>query len=686
MRKFGKHTLQNQDAPLSLDHHDCNDTQFTETDPLLMQYRERSGRYIEIDLRAYRDGAAERNLVGFPQIVAEVLPVVRSFLSTPRTKASIDSYLQKSLGVMVKWLSHLYRETGEAPTSVFMFTNADGELLKQYLISQPGNLRARGKSLSTVHSFITRARGTGASSLQWPTIEHGRTIKIQEDVNPEAVRAIYNACKRILEQADQSHRRGLAWLSNGVDPRIQSGPRQIWEKGSRGSVKNQTWYSHANLAVLMREYVREKVLKSDKFSSQDLTKMRNHLSRGNTWAGVTYTDLQHAIAPSNLEVAASILIVSMETGWIDTVDAVDLSTDWFEVRQADNGSEARKTDSVILKAIRPKTGKPHISVGLAGPRFRSFRIIRMLEKRSEYLRTLLREKRKVIEKEPDGLEKAAALAEIDYRLRSPWIYLNSRQSGVKAVSRVRLAQLMNEQLPIIRKRALELPSVRKNANEKVAQSIRTLNWSDLRDAFAAHIYAASGGNVFLVKRALNHNDVRVTRSYLRQRRLIREHFDDFRKVISAALEEVSQGRALDPTILFLRSNYADFTNEDRERLRLYRTRLGMGCTDPNNPDPVISSRSGALCETQRCILCRHGVIFTEAWKGLADRHADLIWIRQASSPIRWLTSTLSWELEAIELARETAFSDVKIEFRDHSEARLERLEAGTEFIFDDPSL
>ncbi len=77
---------------------------------------------------------------------------------------------------------------------------------------------------------------------------------------PRAVKALYHTCKRVVEEAeDKFHERGKHWLAEGVDPRA-FGPTQLWEKGRRGSVKNLNWHSHANLAILERMVIKDRIL------------------------------------------------------------------------------------------------------------------------------------------------------------------------------------------------------------------------------------------------------------------------------------------------------------------------------------------------------------------------------------------------------------------------------------------
>jgi hypothetical protein len=430
----------------------------------------------------------------------------------------------------------------------------------------------------------------------------------------------------------------------------------------------------------------DRIVGTKEVDKSTIEKLLRHLSsKGMSYAGVRYEELSTAFAPSALEVTAGILIVSMETGWIDTALAIDLTTEWYAVRRGTNVDNAGKTDSVVIFATRPKTSKPHIAVGLAGPRFRSFQIIRFMEARSALLRQCLRELRCEIAR--DNASPEREIAEIDHLLKSPWLFFNTKGTGYAAVGKFASGSIEKD-LSKIKAQAIKSLSAAQSADEGLIESINRIRWSDLRDAFAEHIYKASGGNMFLVKRALNQNAITVTRHYVRQRHQIAERFEAFRKVIQTALTEVKDGRSVDPTILFLASNYDDFNQEDRAKLTAYRNRMGMGCRDPKSPDPQLARDhpTGAYCAVQRCILCRQGIVLRDAFEGLADRHADLVWLRRHSNPSRWLTSTFSWELDALELVRDEVFNKQSAEFNRRSDARVAAIAAGRAYVFDEPEL
>jgi hypothetical protein len=200
------------------------------------------------------------------------------------------------------------------------------------------------------------------------------------------------------------------------------------------------------------------------------------------------------------------------------------------------------------------------------------------------------------------------------------------------------------------------------------------------------VYDNSGQNIFLVQRALSHADLFTTRHYLRQRRQLRERFDAFRTVMETAMREVRDGRPMDPTILYLASNFRDFGEADRQRLKRYRTRMGMGCANPTDPETLLAPThpKGALCVVQRCVLCHHGIVFADAFEGLADRHADLLWLRDATLPDRWMTSTFWWEFEAIKLLLTDVFAGKRAAFMERSDARLAGLRADRYSLLDDP--
>jgi hypothetical protein len=235
-----------------------------------------------------------------------------------------------------------------------------------------------------------------------------------------------------VEEAEENFERGKHWLAEGVDPRA-FGPTQLWEKGRRGSVKNLNWHSHANLAILERMVIKDRILGTKEVDQKTLVKANNNTYPGRPdYVGIRRPELIAASAPSSLEVTAAILLVSMETGWIDTVWGIDLTGEWYSFRRGEDIDSLGKTDSIVLHATRPKTSKRLTAIGLAGSRFRSFQLIRGLQERTAFLRKCLCERRSQLEATEPNATVCAEIAEIDRRLRSPWLYFSSKGKREKA--------------------------------------------------------------------------------------------------------------------------------------------------------------------------------------------------------------------------------------------------------------
>ncbi|MFM2044145.1 MAG: hypothetical protein RLY86_2721 [Pseudomonadota bacterium] len=669
-------------------------------DPLKFIVLTKGGYPHQVDLSRYRDGDTELGLIGFPGIIGDLLPLIKTELGRKqRSRKAISTWLDSRLPKLFKWMTSLSVAAGPdaVPKGVVDFTAGDGALFKRFILGMGGNLNERKKQFGYVLGLISAARELAAKKrgeekaepLLWPTIEIEEGRYIHADVEVEAVKALYHTCKRTFEAGVRAWELGQHWLATGVDPRHDSNAwGNLRERGTRGSVKNPVWHDPANLCVLARAWMEDHIVGTSTLDTKAKKKLNNHTTKSaETFAGVTLRELYAALAPTPLEVAAGALIVSMETGWIDPVDAIDLNGQWYIFRRGVDPENANKLDSVVLQTIRPKTGRKVMAIGQAGPRFRSFQIIRAMERRTTFLREMLRRRRVVLEAQPDSLERRQEMAEIERQLRRPWLYYNMSGVGAAACGAPLMSAIVN-QLPTLKRIAIEALPQNFPGREKRAAAIDALTWSDIRDAFATFIFDNSGQNPFILQRALSHGDPRSQRAYLRQKRQLRDRFDRFRTLMESALREVQDGRSVDPTVLYLSNNYLDFSDADRDKLKHYRTRMGMGCAAPMEPEDFLAPRhpTGAICAVQRCILCRHGIVFAGAFEGLADRYADLLWLREGTPPQRWLTSTFWWELEAIIMTRDKVFRDKQAAFMARSEDRLAGLRTGALFVFDDPDV
>lgn len=642
-------------------------------------YKLKNGEIYTVNLSRFAVGCRDSGQTGFPDLMAELLPFLLDYLrAQPRSKEAIKSWLTKHFTYLFQWLSYREQSTGKAPARVSDFTIEDGQYFKEYLLAH--ELVEAKTYLLKAHTLLLKARGKEGEKLLWPAVKRAKGGKEKADINPSAMKALYNVIKRILDDSEREFRIDSDALAEGIEPNDSV-------SGDCHYVRND----RDDLTILFHKYLRSRVLNSPSISKAERSALFTHIFddgqviRG--FVGRTIKQRSAFYAPSSLEVCAAVLLVSMETGWIDTVSGINLHEGWFEHRRGP-ADDPSKTDSVVLNATRPKTGKMMFAVGQSGSKFRSFQVINGLVERSETLRTHLRELRDLKARPGVSKQNQNDIVRIDNLLASPWLYfVHNQGAGVNCFGRQPLHSLMADTLPMIKERAIKALKVGSDT-EQLIQDIEAINWKDCRDALAAHVYKESGGNLFLVKKTLGHSSFQVTRSYLRQKRLRKEHFESARKVIDAALAEVVEGRSIDPTILFLAANYEDFGPQDRERLVAHRTSMGMGCLNPYAPDTdawTVKSK-GEPCSVQRCVLCKNGVVFKDAWGDLAIRHAELVYLRGNTAPDRWITSPFSWELEAIELLWNEYFTDNWDGFLTTSNEYLAALKSGDAFLFDDADL
>lgn len=686
MDKFQKsEIIQDQRGNESARYNLSGDVSLDPNDPSVLRIMTSDRGIVEFNFSNYVNGNAKLGYIENPNLLRLLIPAIKTHLGYAiKTRKACASWLTKRLPTIFRYTSSLIRETGSAPQSPSEFTDEDGLLLKNHLISSEGSAVDKRKYYTSVLSLLNNARKETDPVLTWPTFDISKTTRVHRDVDPRAVKALYHAGKRIVADANSFF-----------------GVRQWAKIPSLGKAEYQALFSKStpdevlidllkhipSLLLVQKAYIEDRIVGSQRVSNRLKALMDRKLAN-NLQAGIRpfWTDVRDWASTSSKEIHASMLLVSMETGWIDTVHGIDVTREWYQFRGNSEESTSSKTDTVVIFATRPKTSKPIVAIGMAGARFRSFRLIRSALDRSEFIRECLRKRLSQLEQHND-VDSKGEISEIRAKLRSPWLYYNHKGTGSDAVG-IGNGAGMHRFLIDLKESAISVlpPNVENRA--QVAIDISQLTWSDIRDAFADHIMKKSSGNIFMVKRALNHNSVRVTRHYIRQRRQIASRFDAFTRVMDVLFAELSSNRAVDHTILFLASNYNDFGDADRKKLREYRSRLGMGCLDPVSPERFLSAQhqSGAQCAVQRCILCRQGVVFSDAFEGIAIRHAELVWLRENSTPTRWLTSTLSWELDAIELLRDKVFSSQATSFKSLSIDRLTAIRSGKAFVFDEPEI
>jgi hypothetical protein len=378
-----------------------------------------------------------------------------------------------------------------------------------------------------------------------------------------------------------------------------------------------------------------------------------------------------ATEPSRESTCAAFLLVLLHTGWnVETLLELDVSSDaaWCQDRLASDAG-----DTVAIFANKGRTGREQIAFSLAKPEFHPYQVIRAQIQRTEPLREHLRQKVAALETEPQSPEVHDRVLCLKRQIASPWLYVHGRR---KVDSDDRISGLRGNVVGIddwFRKFVQPL-----GVRPKLALS-------DLRDGFALFLYDNSLYNAMLVKRALGHGNLSATKHYLRQRRMLAQRFADYADWSDGLFDEIQRFRAVDPTILYVRCRFGDVTDEQRKRLADHRmrTRMGMGCLDPEHPpDSVAPQHSGGMCTVQRCTLCHHGVLFADSFAPLAQRLAELQVIRRRTPLDRWDGSSFQAEWIAIEGTVERVFPARLEEFDRLVFSHRDRLLRGENYLFD----
>ncbi|MCC8950221.1 hypothetical protein H8A97_35380 [Bradyrhizobium sp. Arg62] len=669
--------------------------------------------YLTVTLEQYRDGDAEAGIIGRPQLIQELAPEFRIW-ARGKSHASVKTKLG-DIRKFFRYLTEVQREFGRDIQTCRDLDSADGEGFKRFLLSEAGrHLKSKNKTLLYIEKLVLRVRWRYAAlnswfdaRLFWPNIAFSRAPQEHRDVEPSALKILYHAAKRLHDESMAFHARGQAALEVGVDPRTTGEVGKRFLNGRRGSVKNDAWHDEGNLSVLFRNRIVARVLVGADLARSDVSRAHNSIHLNPCISGI---DLYRQHAPTVGDSVIAYSLVSMHTGWMDTLQAITVvdedfeeGDNWYSDRtaQLEHAQDKRGTVAIFASenpltpasdveicAARPKTGRLHCALSLKKSKYHPYAVIKAQIERTRFLRDLLRQLRCEILKDPKRAHTLRQdLALIERKIRSPWIYYNPNGNGHASVGLLSVSQAVSAPF-VSHLRAYAITLAERQGDKALVGSISGFLPGDIRDGYAAFIFEASGGNIFAVKQALNHRNLSTTRHYLRQKRQIRERFKAFREMTRGLFAEIEAGRFVDPTILYLVSSTEGISEDDRDALRAFRSRYGMACADPLSPPSEIAPNhiSGTPCAVQRCILCKYARLTREAIKPLACRYAELLELNAVIPAERFLTSSFQIELQAIQIVREVTYPELKALFDETVERHRAALQSGDARIFDDMPL
>ncbi|WP_196488909.1 tyrosine-type recombinase/integrase [Burkholderia diffusa] len=624
-----------------------------------------------VDLTPFAVGVPETGIPAKPVLIRQLAVEFRRSSMT-KAEGTVAVELNK-LRLFWRFLGVLEINGPPVRDDLSSITPTMGAILKNYVINElryaVGTAR---KAIKTIQALVeaTRKRlNIVPHVLVWPTVQMGRGT-MHRDVDPQALRRLYNVAKTTVRRFSYSYQEGQELLKTGIDPRIRVNGRFRM---------SPAWYSPANIAWLTKHCL-DHMLSSSSVNLRELASDfyvkpdRSTLILPRGYEHGQLFDRFRWFAPQLDEAVAAVTLVLLHTGWnIDTVFNIDISRmeRWCQERLA---SESGQT--VAIYGNKGRTHREQVAFCLTRPEFHPYRVIKNMIDRTEVLRNSLRMRLADIKDSVQSPDQQDRIVELERAISTPWLFLRGSMND-ETLGRVGV--LNSRTVSGSFRESFQAMLCTAGIDEKLTPS-------DLRDGFASFVYDNSIFNILLVKRALGHQNLSATKHYLRQRRMLSQRFADYTVWSEGLFEDIRRFQSVDPTILYIRVRFGDVTEDQRRRLSDYRlrTRMGMGCIDPENPPSAVAPmHQGGNCSVQRCTLCRHGVVFEESFEPLAHRVAELRVIRGHTPLDRWETSSFQAEWIAIEATVARVFPRRAEEFETAIEAHVNRLREGTAFLFDE---
>jgi hypothetical protein len=630
-----------------------------------------------VDLAEFAGGGSSKNIAsrarclwvgdftGRPAFARELAEMVR--FTRPA-----DQSLESTRWAMRHWFRFLdATPNGNSIRNVASITDTDGLLLRDWLGGTDDCYRLIKTALDKMREL------QGLPRLLWPARARD-SIPQTDQTDFRGLQALYRALKSEARAIKAMFAEGRRLANAGHDPR---GKR--FDQG----FESAAWHRRENHAWLVRELTKDRLIDRQELaalsaygliSSNDPETQKHdgpeYLSPGMSERGrAGMVGKLRWFHPSYHDTAVFLWLFLLGTGWnLSTALSLDITDDshWFEPHPYSEGC-------VVIHAFKKRAERHQFTLSMQKPEWHPFNVAKFMIEATAALRETLRHRLREIsaeyEKRPSR-KLTRAIAELEGKIKSPWLYHVVNKTGeVNAFHHEDAARLNDIVRVVIAKHGLDVDH----------PSLRNMKTSDARDAWIGHAYIQSGYNLLLTRLASQHSNLRTLKHYLRSRRY-RDHSEkQVRTFQNAVFGEIADGRAIDPTRIRLLVQNGSISDEQARRLAdlRQRTRLGMGCLDPENPPAEIAPhhQAGKVCRVQRCTGCRHGVVFADSLRPLARALAELIFIKGQIPLAAWCGSSFEDEVASLEhtLAQfDRAAVDIEIS------TWLDRLKKGEVFPHD----
>lgn len=620
-------------------------------DDLLRFYTSHRTKACAVDLNVFKSGQQTRPnrggtwagpFTGRPELIAQLAPAIRDQLS-PLAEKSVDLYL---VSLRAWWRLFDAVETSAVGAAPPITSVADlSDVHRQFALDH--GMRRGEFGLFLLLANTTRT-ALGLKPLYWQAPE-----------DKVASRHLPPQWQTDVVRRELKHR----WFSVidrwSLADELRKCRAPLVDRDTAPEV-------HVEQERLLRNYERFDAVVA---ATSNLRPQLDSLTDGVTYQsfykqGFNIGDMLRGSYPDGDDVRAAFHLCLATTGWNP---AVLLSLDVTQVLIEQHPKDPGR---YILRGTKARGDTEQLNEGLLKSQGSAGVVIQTLVARTSLLRDSLRTDLQLCRAQLAQMTSNATHEDADLEamrnritaleqgLRSPWLFLSSGKTGPQWLTDNNFAKGSERGGGRYSTYLGDLITA-VNMRQPRERQLSRLKPSDLRDAYAAYVYHASGGSVLSVMKALGHREVRSTQGYLHNTLLKEEHRKLFGTFSEALWNEMEAHGRVDPTILAQRSRNGGISSEQRERLHSYRTmmlsRIGVGCADPMHPprhiDPNFKPDGKALCHVQRCTLClENAVLLPESLPGLCKRLAELRHLRSQMSVAAFQESSFLEEMDNTELA------------------------------------
>jgi hypothetical protein len=363
-------------------------------------------------------------------------------------------------------------------------------------------------------------------------------------------------------------------------------------------------------------------------------------------------------APGRSDTTIFMALFLLATGWnVATATAIDVSSSerWLQPHPLSD-------DFVVIRSFKHRAGQYQFTISQTRAEWHPFRLLQYViditaPLRREVLVQLAAARTN--HAATPSIELAAEVDRLEKLSRTPWLFLSTKPGGISGHFEGCKARYMTEMV----RHVVE--------TSRLAQEyprLREFTASDARDSWIGHAFVQSGYQFIIALLAAQHISPTSLQHYIGFGRYRAHSEKKAREFYHVLFSEIEARRPIDPTRLRLLVRNGAITPEQEARLSDYRmrTRLGMGCLDPQSPDRHVAPGhpEGAICRVQRCIGCSKGIVFQDSMPPLAKALAELRHLRRLIPITAW-EGSFADEHEALEQTLEgfdSAAVEVEVDF------------------------